>query len=77
MGDRERLVAVAHADAGREQRRARELVVAGAVAPGGIEHDANIHTATPGGDHRVEQGRIGEQEHPDVQAVPGGLEWDR
>jgi hypothetical protein len=52
----------------------RKIIVAGPVAPGRIEHDANVHAAPSRGDHGLEQCRISKQEHANVQAMPGGFD---
>jgi len=41
---------------------------------GGVQHHSDLHTALVGRDHRLDQDRIGELEHLDVQRVLGSLE---
>jgi hypothetical protein len=66
---REGRVAVAHLDAGVNEFLAGLLVLRFAAAPRRVEHDAHLDAALVRGDHRVDQGRIGEQEHPDVERL--------
>lgn len=71
--ERERRVAVANLNTRGDQRGARLAVLLLAVAARGIQHHANVDAASLRRDRGVEQRRVGEQEHPDVdRALRGG-----
>ena len=65
--ERELRIAVADLDLGRDQRLARLVVVARAVAPRRIEHHPDVDAALLRGQDRLQHRRIGEEEHPDPQ----------
>src|SRR5438445_1083382 len=56
-------VSLGDLDPGAGELLARVVVVRRAAAPRGVQHDADLHSPSLGGDHRLEQRGIGEDEH--------------
>ncbi len=70
----ERRIAVDHLDSSGGECLPRVLVLFFAAAASRIQHDAHLHAAGSGGDHGLEQFRIGEDEHLDSERFLGAVD---
>ena len=67
-------IAVDYVDPGIGQQGPRLIVLLFAATPGRIQHDPDLHAAPLGGDHAMQQLRVGKQKHLDAQRLLGVID---